>query len=149
MLLSELWLYIGLSGVAGMMCDGIVDVLVFVSLWSCYSHFILSFRFIAKGRIAGHGYSDPSFSEGHFVVFRQDLFGFFWLNLCVFSLFSLMTECSSTENFSGCETHNWCIRRLSDDYFWRTEMKCIQVVHKQVRKFEEMKRTVLNQLTNE
>lgn len=49
-------------------------------------------RFLGEGRIAGHGYMNPSFSKAHFVVFGEEFFGFFWLDLHSFSIFHRVKE---------------------------------------------------------
>ncbi|XP_041376674.1 F-box only protein 31-like [Gigantopelta aegis] len=49
-------------------------------------------RFHAKGQIAGHGFSDPSFTVGHWVVFDENMFGFLWLKLRSFSVYSRVLE---------------------------------------------------------
>lgn len=45
------------------------------------------YRFQAWGQIAGHGFSNPSFSGGHWIVFSQDVFGFLWLELSMLSMY--------------------------------------------------------------
>ncbi|XP_050397811.1 F-box only protein 31 [Patella vulgata] len=49
-------------------------------------------RFHANGQIAGHDYSNPSQTPGHWVVFNENTFGFLWLELKSFSLYSRVTE---------------------------------------------------------
>ncbi|KAK7505289.1 hypothetical protein BaRGS_00003451 [Batillaria attramentaria] len=44
-------------------------------------------RYHAEGRIAGHGYHNPSMCKAHFIVFEEDMFGVIWLDLDSFSLF--------------------------------------------------------------
>ncbi|OWF37959.1 F-box only protein 31-like [Mizuhopecten yessoensis] len=50
------------------------------------------YRFHGKGRIAGHGYHNPSLTPGHFVVFDDDTLGFMWMELLSFSMYSRVTE---------------------------------------------------------
>ncbi|XP_064611112.1 F-box only protein 31-like [Liolophura sinensis] len=49
-------------------------------------------RFHGFGRIAGHGYTNPSSIPGHWIVFDEHNFGFIWLDLRSFSMFSKVTE---------------------------------------------------------
>ncbi|ESO91018.1 hypothetical protein LOTGIDRAFT_233514 [Lottia gigantea] len=49
-------------------------------------------RFHAKGQIAGHDFSNPSRTPGHWVVFDENTFGFLWLELKSFSLYSRVQE---------------------------------------------------------
>lgn len=50
------------------------------------------YRFHGQGRIAGHGYHDPSLTPGHFMVFDNNTFGFIWMDLYSLSLFSRVEE---------------------------------------------------------
>jgi len=38
-------------------------------------------RFHGFGQIAGTGYQNPSYVQGHWIVFNEDLFAFLWINL--------------------------------------------------------------------
>lgn len=44
-------------------------------------------RFCAKGQVAGHGFTHPSYISGHWIIFNENLFGFLWFELLSFSLF--------------------------------------------------------------
>lgn len=67
---------------------GIVFFLIYVLL-SIVGN---SYRFYSQGQIAGHGFSEPSFTPGHFMVFDQDTFGHLWMKLESFSLYSRVKE---------------------------------------------------------
>nr|XP_037283821.1 F-box only protein 31-like [Rhipicephalus microplus] len=49
-------------------------------------------RYHGMGQVAGHGYRNPSYSRGHWVVFNEDLFGFLWLELLSLSMFHRVKE---------------------------------------------------------
>lgn len=49
-------------------------------------------RYHGLGQVAGHGYTNPSFSRGHWVVFNEDLFGFLWLELLSLSMYHRVKE---------------------------------------------------------
>lgn len=44
--------------------------------------------FYGTGLIAGHGFTSPERTPGVFVLFDEDRFGFLWLELKSFSLYS-------------------------------------------------------------
>lgn len=46
------------------------------------------FSFYGTGLIAGHGFTSPERTPGVFVLFDEDRFGFIWLELKSFSLYS-------------------------------------------------------------
>ncbi|XP_068169815.1 F-box only protein 31 [Antennarius striatus] len=48
--------------------------------------------FYGTGLIAGHGFTSPERTPGLFVLFDQDHFGFIWLDLKSFSLYSRLTD---------------------------------------------------------
>ncbi|XP_061628804.1 F-box only protein 31 [Phyllopteryx taeniolatus] len=48
--------------------------------------------FYGTGLIAGHGFTSPERTPGLFVLFDQDRFGFIWLELKSFSLYSRLTD---------------------------------------------------------
>lgn len=48
--------------------------------------------FYGTGLIAGHGYTSPERTPGLFVLFDADRFGFIWLELKSFSLYSRLTD---------------------------------------------------------
>ncbi|XP_068595483.1 F-box only protein 31 [Brachionichthys hirsutus] len=48
--------------------------------------------FYGTGLIAGHGFTSPERTPGLFVLFDQDHFGFIWLELKSFSLYSRLTD---------------------------------------------------------
>ncbi|XP_051545074.1 F-box only protein 31-like isoform X2 [Myxocyprinus asiaticus] len=48
--------------------------------------------FYGTGLIAGHGFTSPERTPGLFVVFDDDRFGFIWLELKSFSLYSRLTD---------------------------------------------------------
>lgn len=50
------------------------------------------FSFYGTGLIAGHGFTSPERTPGLFVLFDQDRFGFIWLELKSFSLYSRLTD---------------------------------------------------------
>ncbi|XP_060082624.1 F-box only protein 31-like [Ylistrum balloti] len=50
------------------------------------------YRFHGKGRIAGHGYHNPSLTPGHLVVFDDNTLGFMWMELLSFSMYSRVME---------------------------------------------------------
>lgn len=52
----------------------------------------LFFSFYGTGLIAGHGFTSPERTPGLFVLFDQDRFGFIWLELKSFSLYSRLTD---------------------------------------------------------
>ncbi|MEQ2161202.1 hypothetical protein GOODEAATRI_007386 [Goodea atripinnis] len=52
----------------------------------------LCFSFYGTGLIAGHGFTSPERTPGLFVLFDEDRFGFIWLELKSFSLYSRLTD---------------------------------------------------------
>ncbi|XP_075432551.1 F-box only protein 31 isoform X1 [Ascaphus truei] len=48
--------------------------------------------FFGTGLIAGHGFSSPERTPGLFILFDEDRFGFIWLELKSFSLYSRMRD---------------------------------------------------------
>ncbi|KAM8947578.1 F-box only protein 31 isoform 2-T2 [Pelodytes ibericus] len=48
--------------------------------------------FFGTGLIAGHGFSSPERTPGLFILFDDDRFGFIWLELKSFSLYSRMSD---------------------------------------------------------
>ncbi|XP_066569919.1 F-box only protein 31 isoform X1 [Amia ocellicauda] len=48
--------------------------------------------FYGTGLIAGHGFTSPERTPGMFVLFDEDRFGFIWLELKSFSLYSRITD---------------------------------------------------------
>ncbi|XP_026166172.1 F-box only protein 31 isoform X2 [Mastacembelus armatus] len=48
--------------------------------------------FYGTGLIAGHGFTSPERTPGLFVLFDEDRFGFIWLELKSFSLYSRLTD---------------------------------------------------------
>jgi len=44
-------------------------------------------RFHGFGQIAGTGYQNPSYVQGHWIVFNEDLFGFLWISLRSISIY--------------------------------------------------------------
>ncbi|KAK3596890.1 hypothetical protein CHS0354_029077 [Potamilus streckersoni] len=55
-------------------------------------------RYHSKGQIAAFGYQNPSFSNNHWVMFSEDVFGVLWLDLYSFSLFNRIKEEFKIEN---------------------------------------------------
>ncbi|XP_034317266.2 F-box only protein 31 isoform X1 [Magallana gigas] len=51
-----------------------------------------TFRCRADGQIAAHSFQNPSFSDGHFVVFDERKFGMVWLELMSFSIYVRVDE---------------------------------------------------------
>lgn len=49
-------------------------------------------RFYAFGQIAGHGFTNPSFTGGHWIIFNEDLFGLLWFEILSLSLFHRVQE---------------------------------------------------------
>lgn len=49
-------------------------------------------RFHGFGQVADEGFQDPSFVEGHWIVFNEDLFGFLWISLQALSMFHRVQE---------------------------------------------------------
>lgn len=49
-------------------------------------------RFHGFGQVAGEGFQDPSFIEGHWVIFNEDLFGFLWISLQSLSIYHRVQE---------------------------------------------------------
>ncbi|XP_064467028.1 F-box only protein 31-like [Ornithodoros turicata] len=49
-------------------------------------------RYHGLGQVAGHGFTNPSFSRGHWIVFNENLFGFLWLELLSLSVYHRVTE---------------------------------------------------------
>lgn len=49
-------------------------------------------RYHGRGQIASHGFMSPQWTPGHFVLFNDNLFGFRWLELMSFSVYSRATE---------------------------------------------------------
>uniref|UniRef100_A0A0P6E0V0 F-box only protein n=1 Tax=Daphnia magna TaxID=35525 RepID=A0A0P6E0V0_9CRUS len=49
-------------------------------------------RFHGFGQIAQEGFREPSFVEGHWIVFNEDLFGFLWTSLHALSMFHRVQE---------------------------------------------------------
>uniref|UniRef100_A0A8C2L4F0 F-box protein 31 n=1 Tax=Cyprinus carpio TaxID=7962 RepID=A0A8C2L4F0_CYPCA len=54
--------------------------------------FFILFSFYGTGLIAGHGFTSPERTPGLFVLFDDDRFGFIWLELKSFSLYSRLTD---------------------------------------------------------
>lgn len=52
----------------------------------------LYYRCRAEGQIAAHSFQNPSFSDGHFVVFDEKKFGMVWLELTSFSIYVRVDE---------------------------------------------------------
>lgn len=50
--------------------------------------FLCPCSFYGTGLIAGHGFTSPERTPGVFVLFDDDRFGFIWLELKSFSLYS-------------------------------------------------------------
>ncbi|CAL8236974.1 unnamed protein product [Boreogadus saida] len=48
--------------------------------------------FYGTGQIAGHGFTSPERTPGLFVLFDKDRFGFIWLELKSFSMYSRLTD---------------------------------------------------------
>lgn len=53
---------------------------------------VMCFSFYGTGLIAGHGFTSPERTPGLFVLFDEDRFGFIWLELKSFSLYSRLTD---------------------------------------------------------
>ena len=51
-----------------------------------------AFSFYGTGQIAGHGFTSPERTPGLFVLFDKDRFGFIWLELKSFSMYSRLTD---------------------------------------------------------
>uniref|UniRef100_T1J548 F-box domain-containing protein n=1 Tax=Strigamia maritima TaxID=126957 RepID=T1J548_STRMM len=49
-------------------------------------------RFYGWGQVAGHGFTNPSFIGGHWIIFNEDLFGFLWFELLSLSLYHRVQE---------------------------------------------------------
>lgn len=49
-------------------------------------------RYHGVGQIASHGFVSPQWTAAHFVLFNEDLFGFLWIELMAFSVYSRATE---------------------------------------------------------
>ncbi|CAH1800568.1 unnamed protein product [Owenia fusiformis] len=49
-------------------------------------------RFHGHGQIAGHAFDNPSTTPGHWIVFNEDSFGFIWMELRSFSIYSRVKE---------------------------------------------------------
>ena len=49
-------------------------------------------RYHGRGQIASHGFMSPQWTPGHFVLFNDNMFGFRWLELMAFSVYSRATE---------------------------------------------------------
>ncbi|XP_066288645.1 F-box only protein 31-like [Branchiostoma lanceolatum] len=49
-------------------------------------------RYCGTGLIAGHGFTSPSRTPGHFVIFDNENFGFLWLELRSLSVYSRVME---------------------------------------------------------
>lgn len=54
----------------------------------CPHTLLFLFSFYGTGLIAGHGFTSPERTPGVFVLFDEDRFGFIWLELKSFSLYS-------------------------------------------------------------
>ncbi|XP_051547709.1 F-box only protein 31-like isoform X2 [Myxocyprinus asiaticus] len=71
--------------------------------------------FYGTGLIAGHGFTSPERTPGLFVLFDDDRFGFIWLELKSFSLYSRLTDqlshaqAPSMERFESmlCNMQSW------------------------------------------
>ncbi|XP_062857635.1 F-box only protein 31 isoform X2 [Trichomycterus rosablanca] len=71
--------------------------------------------FYGTGLIAGHGFTSPERTPGLFVLFDDDRFGFIWLELKSFSLYSRLTDelehahAPSMEHFEAmlCNMQSW------------------------------------------
>lgn len=77
-------------------CKARLDLrrVTFFLLWLTRSRLTpdLHFRFHAFGQVAGHGFTNSSYTRGHWIIFNEDLFGFLWLELCTFSVFHRIQE---------------------------------------------------------
>nr|KAG5712671.1 hypothetical protein BaRGS_029726 [Batillaria attramentaria] len=49
-------------------------------------------RYLAEGRIADQGFRKPTWCRTHFIVFSEEFFGVFWLDLYSFSVFRRVAE---------------------------------------------------------
>ncbi|KAL3859365.1 hypothetical protein ACJMK2_009589 [Sinanodonta woodiana] len=49
-------------------------------------------RYHSKGTIAAFGYQNPTFSNNHWIMISEDVFGVLWLDLYSFSLFNRIKE---------------------------------------------------------
>lgn len=59
---------------------------------TCLIYWLTHSSFYGTGLIAGHGFTSPERTPGLFVLFDEDRFGFIWLELKSFSLYSRLTD---------------------------------------------------------
>ncbi|KAM3609641.1 uncharacterized protein V6R79_018080 [Siganus canaliculatus] len=68
--------------------------------------------FYGTGLIAGHGFTSPERTPGLFVLFDQDRFGFIWLELKSFSLYSRLTDHLAHAQAPGKERFEAMLRNM-------------------------------------
>jgi len=49
-------------------------------------------RFHGFGQVAGHGFTNSSYTSGHWIVFNEDLFGFLWMELGSLGMYHRVKE---------------------------------------------------------
>ncbi|KAG1649944.1 F-box only protein 31 [Nymphon striatum] len=57
-------------------------------------------RFRSSGQVAGIGYLNPSFTDGHWIIFNEDLFGYLWLELLLLSAFERVEDRCDNRNLT-------------------------------------------------
>ncbi|XP_076338039.1 F-box only protein 31-like [Tachypleus tridentatus] len=49
-------------------------------------------RYHGLGQVAAHGFANPSFIPGHWIIFNEDFFGFLWLELMTLGVYHRVQE---------------------------------------------------------
>lgn len=78
------------------------------------------FSFYGTGLIAGHGFTSPERTPGLFVLFDQDRFGFIWLELKSFSLYSRLTDELAHAHAPNVERFEAMLRNMQSWTSWYT-----------------------------
>ena len=57
----------------------------------CFDSFGI-YRFHSEGQIAAHGFTNPTFSKSHWIIFDEDTFAHLWLELNSISFYVRIKE---------------------------------------------------------
>lgn len=74
--------------------------------------------FYGTGLIAGHGFTSPERTPGLFALFDDDRFGFIWLELKSFSLYSRLTDQLSHAQAPSMERFEAMLRNMQSWTSW-------------------------------
>ncbi len=85
----------------------------------------LHFSFYGTGLIAGHGFTSPERTPGLFVLFDQDRFGFIWLELKSFSLYSRLTDHLAHAHAPNMERFEAMLRNMQSWTSWCSTLEVV------------------------